>query len=113
MSTRYELRQDIAVIRNYGQLLIDVSAVTPDGICCFFTSYSYMEYILNQWDKMKILSKVLQHKLIFIETKVGVCQSLIWAVCCVACCSSRTVEKLSLKASSASCLLSPHVYFRT
>ncbi len=69
ISTRYELRQDIAVIRNYGQLLIDASAVIPDGICCFFTSYSYMEYILNQWDKMKILSKILQYKLIFIETK--------------------------------------------
>ena len=48
ISTRFELRKDTAVIRNYGQLLIDTAAVTPDGICCFFTSYLYMEYIIGE-----------------------------------------------------------------
>ncbi len=32
MSTRFEVRNDIAVIRNYGQLLVDVCANTPDGM---------------------------------------------------------------------------------
>lgn len=36
---------------------------------CFFTSYKYMEEIVTAWDEMKILEKVLDHKLIFIETK--------------------------------------------
>ena len=31
-----------AVIRNYGNLLVEMSAIVPDGIVCFFTSYIYM-----------------------------------------------------------------------
>jgi DNA excision repair protein ERCC-2 len=37
ISTRFESRDDLAVIRNYGQLLLDVVASVPDGVCCFFT----------------------------------------------------------------------------
>jgi DNA excision repair protein ERCC-2 len=69
ISTRFELRKDTAVIRNYGQLLIDIAAATPDGICCFFTSYQYMEFVIGEWDKMQILQRVLEHKLIYLETK--------------------------------------------
>lgn len=69
MSTRFELRKDIAVLRNYGHLLLDVVASVPDGVCCFFTSYQYMEYVISVWDKMNILSQVMEHKLIYLETK--------------------------------------------
>jgi len=31
-----------AVIRNYGNLLLEVSATVPDGVVCFFPSYDYM-----------------------------------------------------------------------
>jgi DNA excision repair protein ERCC-2 len=31
-----------AVIRNYGNLLVDLATVVPDGVVCFFTSYVYM-----------------------------------------------------------------------
>jgi len=31
-----------AVIRNYGNLLVELSAVVPDGMVCFFPSYLYM-----------------------------------------------------------------------
>jgi len=31
-----------AVMRNYGNLLVEMSAVVPDGIVCFFVSYQYM-----------------------------------------------------------------------
>ena len=58
ISTRFELRKDLAVIRNYGQLLIDVAQCTPDGICCFFTSYQFMEYVIGEWDRMRILQQV-------------------------------------------------------
>lgn len=69
LSTRFESRKDTAVIRNYGQLLIDIVAATPDGVCGFFTSYQFMEYVIGEWDKMHILQKVLEHKLIYLETK--------------------------------------------
>lgn len=39
----------IAVIRNYGNLLLEMSAIVPDGIVAFFTSYIYMENIVASW----------------------------------------------------------------
>lgn len=38
-----------AVIRNYGNLLLEMSAIVPDGIVAFFTSYQYMENIVASW----------------------------------------------------------------
>ena len=31
-----------AVIRNYGNLLVEMCTVVPDGVVAFFTSYVYM-----------------------------------------------------------------------
>ena len=42
ITSKFEARADAAVIRNYGNLLGDMSAVIPDGIACFFPSYEYM-----------------------------------------------------------------------
>ena len=42
MSSRFESRDDEGVIRNYGNLLVEMSAVVPDGLVCFFVSYKYM-----------------------------------------------------------------------
>lgn len=39
----------LAVIRNYGNLLLEMSAVVPDGIVAFFTSYQYMESTVASW----------------------------------------------------------------
>lgn len=33
-------------------------------------SYSYMEMIVSKWDELGVLKRVLEKKLIFIETKV-------------------------------------------
>ena len=30
------------MIRNYGNLLLDMCGVVPDGMVCFFVSYVYM-----------------------------------------------------------------------
>lgn len=37
------------MIRNYGNLLLEMSAVVPDGIVAFFTSYQYMESAVASW----------------------------------------------------------------
>ncbi len=44
MSEKKDLRSVVfaAVIRNYGNLLVELAAVVPDGVVCFFTSYVYM-----------------------------------------------------------------------
>jgi DNA excision repair protein ERCC-2 len=69
ISSSYTAREDKSVVRNYGALLVDLSRVVPDGMVCFFTSYSYMETVVAEWHEQGILDKVLKHKLVFIETK--------------------------------------------
>ncbi|GFO46030.1 tfiih basal transcription factor complex helicase xpd subunit-like [Plakobranchus ocellatus] len=49
ISSKFETREDIAVTRNYGNLLVDLVGVVPDGVVCFFTSYIYMETIVAAW----------------------------------------------------------------
>lgn len=42
ISSKFETREDVAVIRNYGNLLVAMCKIVPDGIVCFFVSYVYM-----------------------------------------------------------------------
>lgn len=63
------MRSDPGVVRNYGRLLVDLSVVVPDGIVCFFVSYSYMDSIVAAWHDQGVLADLLKHKLVFIETQ--------------------------------------------
>ena len=58
ITTRFEKRDDPSIFRNYGELLVDVATSVPDGIVCFFTSYQYMEAIIQKWEEMGILREV-------------------------------------------------------
>jgi len=69
ITSKFESRSDPSVIKNYGELLQQMSCVIPDGIVCFFTSYAYMEEIVCEWSKLNILQSIMENKLIFIETK--------------------------------------------
>jgi DNA excision repair protein ERCC-2 len=69
ITTRFEKRDDPSVTRDYGELLVEVATHVPDGVVCFFTSYSYMERVVQEWERAGILRQVLERKLIFIETK--------------------------------------------
>ncbi|XP_021279539.1 DNA repair helicase XPD [Herrania umbratica] len=69
VSTKFDMRSDPGVVRNYGKLLLEMVFVVPDGIVCFFVSYSYMDGIINTWNDSGILKEIMQHKLVFIETQ--------------------------------------------
>lgn len=88
ISSRFEVRNDPAVVRNFGTLLVEYCKAVPDGVVAFFPSYLYMESIVSAWNEMVsrktcevsrlsltrqlgtqgILNEVLKYKLIFIET---------------------------------------------
>lgn len=69
VSTKFDMRSDLGVVRNYGRLLLEMVSAVPDGIVCFFVSYSYMDGIVNSWNETGILKEIMQHKLVFIETQ--------------------------------------------
>jgi DNA excision repair protein ERCC-2 len=58
-----------ALCRNYGEMLVELAKIVPDGIVCFFVSYLYMDQVINAWHHLGVLDDVMQHKLIFIETQ--------------------------------------------
>jgi len=55
-------------IRNFGNLLAELSQTVPDGMICYFSSHKQMQHFLILWNDMKLLQKVLENKLIFVET---------------------------------------------
>ncbi|KAI3435700.1 hypothetical protein D9Q98_001758 [Chlorella vulgaris] len=69
VSTKFDMRSDPQVIRNYGRMLVDLAATVPDGVVAFFVSYSYMDQIVSRWNDMGILQELMAHKLVFIETQ--------------------------------------------
>ena len=52
ISSRFEVRNDPAVVRNFGSILIEYSKIVPDGVVAFFPSYLYMESIVAAWNDM-------------------------------------------------------------
>jgi DNA excision repair protein ERCC-2 len=57
ISSRFEVRNDPAVVRNFGSILIDMAKTVPDGVVAFFPSYLYMESIVSAWyDMVSLLS---------------------------------------------------------
>lgn len=68
ISSKFEVRDDPSIICNYGDILIEFSKITPDGLVAFFPSYLYMESIISQWHTLGILDEIWKYKLILVET---------------------------------------------
>jgi len=69
VSSRFDSRHDVNVVRNYGKMLVEMAKTIPDGMVCFFVSYMYMDQVVSKWNEMGILNELMEHKLIFIETQ--------------------------------------------
>jgi DNA excision repair protein ERCC-2 len=68
ISSKFDCRSDVSVVRNYGDLLIQFASIVPDGIVTFFPSYIYMEHIISMWHEMGIINRLVEKKLVFLET---------------------------------------------
>lgn len=68
ISSSFSLRNEPAVVRNYGNLLLEMSGLVPDGLVCFFPSYRYMEEAVAVWSETGVIKRVLDNKLIFAES---------------------------------------------
>ena len=49
LTSSFNKRGDEAVLRNYGNLLLQLAQSVPDGIICFFVSYISMEQMISFW----------------------------------------------------------------
>lgn len=89
ISSSFQIRNDPGVVRNYGNLLLEFSRITPDGVVVFFPSYLYMESIISMWQGMGILDMVWNYKLILVETPDSQESSLALETYRTACCNGR------------------------
>ncbi|KAG8234636.1 hypothetical protein J437_LFUL014212 [Ladona fulva] len=87
ISSKFETREDVAVVRNYGQLLVEIATIVPDGVVCFFTSYLYDQGVIDSLQK---------NKLLFIETQDAAETSLALLNYIKACESGRGAVLLSV-----------------
>jgi DNA excision repair protein ERCC-2 len=69
LTTAFSERGNSIISKNYGELLYELSRYVPDGIVCFFPSYSYMEEIVTDWKKLGLIEEITKNKMLFIETK--------------------------------------------
>ncbi|RDW66241.1 putative excision repair protein rhp3 [Coleophoma cylindrospora] len=89
ISSGFQVRNEPSVVRNYGNLLTEMSKLTPDGMVVFFPSYLYMESIISMWQGMGILDEVWKYKLILVETPDAQETSLALETYRTACCNGR------------------------
>lgn len=89
ISSGFQIRNDPGVVRNYGNVLLEFSRITPDGIVVFFPSYLYMESIISMWQGMGILDSIWNYKLILVETPDAQESSLALETYRTACCNGR------------------------
>ncbi|KAI9830834.1 MAG: DNA-dependent ATPase of the nucleotide excision repair factor 4 complex [Sarea resinae] len=89
ISSGFQIRNEPSVVRNYGNLLMEFSKITPDGVVVFFPSYLYMESIISMWQGMGILDEVWKYKLILVETPDSQETSLALETYRTACCNGR------------------------
>ncbi|XP_049849884.1 general transcription and DNA repair factor IIH helicase subunit XPD-like [Schistocerca gregaria] len=69
LSSKFSLRMQPDVVRNFADLLLSLSRHVPDGIVCFFPSYQYLEVVVSMWNEMGMLHRLVQYKLLFVETE--------------------------------------------
>ncbi|KAI8341304.1 helicase C-terminal domain-containing protein [Chlamydoabsidia padenii] len=68
----YENREDVQLIDEIGRCLINLCNVVPDGMVCFFASFTYLETVYKRWGSIasgNILDKLGKMKKIFKEPR--------------------------------------------
>ncbi|KAK6018787.1 DNA repair helicase [Ostertagia ostertagi] len=69
MTSRFEQRNDVAVIRNYGNLVLEMAAVVPDGMDRgIIHSLVATGQVIAVWYDQHVIDELMKSKLLFIET---------------------------------------------
>jgi DNA excision repair protein ERCC-2 len=51
----------------YGEIVLKLCKCIPDGIICYFSSVSLMEYFIKKWNEQGVFDTLMNNKLLFIE----------------------------------------------
>ncbi|ORX98335.1 DNA repair helicase [Basidiobolus meristosporus CBS 931.73] len=67
----YDRRSDHKMIDELGQVVANMCNIIPDGVVCFFPSYSFLDSVYQRWESTGVLSRIRKKKKIFQEPKVA------------------------------------------
>ncbi len=62
------MENEVVGIRNFGTLLGDLSKLVPDGIIAVFPDFPTLKLVVDKWKVMGVVSRLLESKLLFVET---------------------------------------------
>ncbi|KAG1465292.1 hypothetical protein G6F46_003542 [Rhizopus delemar] len=65
----FENRQDVSLIDEAGLTIVNLCNVIPDGVICFFPSFTYLEQMYNRWKENSILERIEMKKKVFKEPR--------------------------------------------
>ncbi|KAI9354674.1 helicase C-terminal domain-containing protein [Pilaira anomala] len=68
----YESRQDLKLMDEVGQSIVNLCNVIPDGIVCFFPSFTYLDQVYKRWassESNSILDRIQKRKKVFKEPR--------------------------------------------
>lgn len=68
---RCDPQKGVALLRDVGQLILNLCNVVPDGVVVFFSSYDYAEKAYVHWESNGLLAKLQQKKQVFRESQSG------------------------------------------
>lgn len=74
-----EKRLSLDMTTELHNLLIRVTYVVPNGIVVFFTSYSYMESVLNRWKQSGMMRELQSRRPLFVEPRTSIESESIWS----------------------------------
>lgn len=70
----FDKRMDPGMIEELGRTIVSACVAIPHGVVCFFPSYSYLDFVISQWQKkpvsggMSMWDRIGQRKQIFQES---------------------------------------------
>ncbi|KAI9252292.1 helicase C-terminal domain-containing protein [Phascolomyces articulosus] len=71
---RYDNRQDEKLMDEVGQAIVNLCNIIPDGVVCFFSSFTYLDQLYKRWSQYPqngttILSRLEKKKKVFKEPR--------------------------------------------
>lgn len=76
LTTKSDEKVDDSIMRNFGEVLLELSEVVPDGILAVFPDIVTLETYIIKWNESGALYRMLENKLVLIET-IGTHQKIL------------------------------------
>ena len=71
MNFKFENRDNMPMLDDFGKFLVRVLQITPKGVLIFFTSYRVMQQAHERWKSIGVIAQMEALKKICVEVKAN------------------------------------------